>query len=444
MNRRVFIRSTAGTAALLATNPAWCSESQKEKISDEEVLERSARAIEQHRKGDGTILVQDERGKPIAGAKIKVQQLRHDFLFGCNLFAFGRCGSPELEEQYRSRFAALLNYCTLAFYWAAYEPERGKPHYNYTDEVVEWTRQHGIICKGHPLAWDHPVSSPNWLPDNPDEIQRLSTARVSDIVSRYAGRIDFWDVVNEATHLDKNPHKSKMATWAGALGPMEYVALHLKAARAANPNATLLVNDYRTDPAYYRILEALPRQSASPASKRLFDTIGIQSHMHGGVWPAAKAWSICQTYSKLGLPIHFTETTIVSGPKQGPGENWGPTSAEGEANQAEQTAGFYTTLFSHPAVQAITWWDFSDLGAWQRAPAGWLRKDMSPKPVYERLRSLIKGQWWTNVQGMTDAKGEFRTRAFYGAHRITAELANGQARTKELQWKRGEKNIFVL
>ena len=129
-------------------------------------------------------------------------------------------------------------------------------------------------------------------------------------------------------------------------------------------------------PAYYKILDSL-----ATTGKPLFDTVGIQSHMHGGVWPLHKVWDTCDTYSKLGRPLHFTESTIVSGPRKGPGENWGETTAEGEARQAEQTAKFYTALFAHPAVQAITWWDFSDLGAWQGAPAGWLRRDMSPKPV---------------------------------------------------------------
>ena len=204
-----------------------------------------------------------------------------------------------------------------------------------------------------------------------------------EIVSRYQGRIDIWDVVNEATHLADKRNKTKMADWAAALGAVPYVAEHLKVARAANPQATLLVNDYRIEPAYYKILDSLRDNG-----KLLFDTVGIQSHMHGGVWPLHKVWDTCDTYGKLGLPLHFTESTIVSGPRKGPGENWGATTAEGEARQAELTAKFYTALFAHPAVQAITWWDFSDLGAWQGAPAGWLRRDMSPKPVYERLMAL--------------------------------------------------------
>ena len=373
------------------------------------------------------------------GASVKVEQLRHDFLFGSNFFMFGHCGQPGLEEQYRGRFEALLNYCTLGFYWASYEGERGKPHYEYTDQVVAWTREHGITCKGHPLVWDHPAGSPQWLPDDPKEIERLSTARVRDIISRYQGRIDIWDVVNEATHLTNKPNKTKMADWAAALGAVPYVAEHLKVARAANPQATLLVNDYRIEPAYYKILDSL-RDNGKP----LFDTIGIQSHMHDGVWPLQKVWDTCDTYSQLGRPLHFTESTIVSGPRKGPGENWDETTPEGEARQAERTAKFYTSLFAHPAVAAITWWDFSDLDAWQGAPAGWLRRDMSAKPVYERLMSLIKGDWWTTTDGTTDAHGKVKVRAFYGMHHITTQLPSGQSMTKEVHLERGKKNQFEL
>ena len=439
MNRRTFLRAGTATAALLLSHPAWCAQEEKAKPTDDEILAQTKARIEQHRKGDGTITLRNAKGKAMPGVKVQVEQLRHDFLFGSNFFMFGHCGKPELEEQYRQRFASLLNYCTLGFYWADYERERGKPRYAYTDQVVAWTREHGIACKGHPLVWDHPGSSPNWLPDDPKEIERLSTTRVREIVSRYKGRIDIWDVVNEATHLTDKTNKSKMADWAAALGAVPYVVEHLKVARAANPQATLLVNDYRIEPAFYKILDNLRANG-----KLLFDTVGIQSHMHDGVWPLQKVWDTCDTYSKLGVPLHFTESTIVSGPRKGPGENWGATTPDGEAQQAELTAKFYTALFAHPAVQAITWWDFSDLGAWQGAAAGWLRRDMSPKPVYERLMALIKGEWWTKTEGTTDARGQVKARAFFGTYRITAQLPAGQSLSKELRWERGMKNQFEL
>jgi GH35 family endo-1,4-beta-xylanase len=223
-----------------------------------------------------------------------------------------------------------------------------------------------------------------------------------------------------------------------SMGAVPYVIEHLKIARAANPQATLLVNDYRTDPPFYRILDALRENGAL-----LFDAVGIQSHMHGGGWPLRRIWEVCDTYAKLGLPIHFTETTIVSGPRI-EGERWRASTPEGEAAQADYVPKFYTMLFAHPAVRALTWWDFSDQGAWQGAPAGWLRRDMSPKPVYERLQALIKGQWWTQAEGRTDAQGEVSLQAYFGAHRLTAQLPSGAVLTRDVRWARPGPNRFEL
>jgi GH35 family endo-1,4-beta-xylanase len=385
------------------------------------------------------VIVRGGDGKPIPGATVKVEQTRHDFLFGCNFFRFGRISDPEREEAYRQRFSALLNFATLGFYWPYYEPQQGKPIYEYTDKVADWCRPHGITCKGHPLVWD--FADPKWLPQDFAQIRQLSNARVREIVSRYKGKIDIWDVVNEPTHLGR--FKTRMGEWAISLGAAPYVIEHLKIARQANPHATLLVNDYRTDPPFYKILDGLREDG-----KLLFDTIGIQSHMHGGGWPLSRIWEVCDAYAKFGVPIHFTETTIVSGGRlSGAGSErsrWGPTTAEGEATQADYVPKFYTMLFAHPAVQAITWWDFSDDGAWQGAPAGLVRRDMSPKPVYERLMALIKSDWWTRLQGRTDERGEFSALACFGAQRLTVQLSNGRIVTKDVRWERGKENRFEI
>jgi GH35 family endo-1,4-beta-xylanase len=435
MNRRAFLKTSSVAAAWAATRALRrAAADQESRLGNDELLAQAKERIAKHRRGDGLIVVRDSAGSPIPNALVKVEQLRHDFLFGCNVFRFGRINDAEREARYRGLFAALLNYATLGFYWPYYEPERGKPIYDYTDKVADWCREHGISCKGHPLVWD--FADPRWLPQEFAEIRALSNARVREIVARYQGRIDIWDVVNEPTHLGR--FKTRMGEWAISMGAVPYVAEHLKLARAANPKATLLVNDYRTDPPFYQILDAL-RQDG----KLLFDTVGIQSHMHGGGWPLHRVWEVCDAYAKLGVPIHFTETTIVSGPRI-QGERWGETTPEGEAAQADYVLKFYTALFAHPAVQGITWWDFSDNGAWQGAPAGWLRKDMSPKLVYDRLLALIKKDWWTNAEGRTDAKGEFACQAFFGQHHLTAELPGGRTLTKEVHWQRGAANRFEL
>jgi hypothetical protein len=172
--------------------------------------------------------------------------------------------------------------------------------------------------------------------------------------------------------------------------------------------------------------------------------------MHQGVWPLPRVWETCETFARFGRPLHFTEVTILSGETrtginyQGPPATDWKTTPEGEAQQADYVADFYTLLFSHPSVRAITWWDLSDVqGAWLGAPAGLLRGDMTPKPAYERLLRLIKHDWWTNTSGQTDRAGDYRTRAFLGSYQITVTAA-GRARTVSAEVTRNEEARNVV
>jgi len=396
-----------------------------------QILEGAEARIEKHRKGDGVVRVVDAAGRPVAGATVQVEQTRHAFLFGCNIYWWGHSRTPEQEEAYRRRFADLLNYATLAFYWNGYEPQQGRPDHAHWEQVAQWCKENGVVTKGHPLAWNH--TDPPWLPDEPNEVMALQLGRITDCVSRFRGLIDRWDVVNEATTFD-NPEFLKRSpklsrTWQ-QIGQIEFARRCFKAARAANPSATLLINDYVTTPAYAKIIEQLVDDSG----KRLYDVIGIQSHMHLMIWTPSLVWDVCERFARFGVPLHFTETTILSGRR--PSERGKPwlSTPEGEAFQARETVRFYTLLFSHPAVQAITWWDFSDQGAWQGAPAGWLRHDMSPKPVYLAMKDLIKGKWWTaRLDGKTDKGGEFRFRGFKGTYRVKVDTPDGRSGRQTLE-----------
>ena len=436
MNRRTFLKTAACSTTLLAATPPWArSADGNAPRSDDDLLAEARERILRNRRSDGVIMVRDAAGKPVPGARVSIDQVRHEFLFGCNFFRFARINDPQREQEYRNRFAEVFNFATLPFYWNSYESQRGQPQYAYSEKAAIWCRDHRIACKGHPLVWDHPAGSPRWLPEDTQELAQLSNARVRDIVTRFKGHIGVWDVVNEATHLPQHVNKTRMAKWGAEIGNLRYTAEPLKIARAANPQAKLIVNDYRVDSPFLQLLESL-RDNRRP----LFDVVGIQSHMHGGGWPLANLWKHCDTYGKFELPVHFTETTIVSGARKGPGENWQPTSAEGEAKQADYVPKFYTMLFAHPAMEAITWWDFSDDGAWQGAAAGWVRKDMSPKPVYEHMHDLIKKQWWTKTEGRTNAEGQLKTSAFHGTQRITVRDSDGKEVTHEIEWRRGQPN----
>ena len=94
-------------------------------------------------------------------------------------------------------------------------------------------------------------------------------------------------------------------------------------------------------------------------------------------------------------------------------------------------------------MTAITWWDFSDRGAWQGAQAGLLRSNMSRKPAYDRLYHLVRERWWTHAVGMTEASGEARFRPFLGEHRIKVTTKAGERESALTLEKNGTTRLTV-
>jgi len=367
---------------------------------------------------------------------VNIEQINHAFLFGCNIFKLGRCRTPEDNANYERHFAELLNYATLPFYWWNYERRRGQPDDARTEEIVHWCKAHNVTTKGHPLAWNR--TEPQWLPDDSEAVMQAQFKRIERCVQRFKNDINIWDVVNEATHYDRPQCKEqapKLTEAVSRMGVGAYVCQAFKTAREANSKATLIINDYRTDPAYAeKVISQLVNENNQP----LYDVIGIQSHMHRNYWGAQQTWDVCERFAKFGKPLHFTETTIVSGPRKRQGWH---TTPEGEKTQAEQVAEFYRVLFSHPAVEAITWWNFTDQGAWQGAPAGFVRADMTPKPAYERLKDLIKDTWWTRTEVTLQSSGKAHFQGFFGQYKVTVH-SDGRKLTGSFWFDKNTKDII--
>jgi GH35 family endo-1,4-beta-xylanase len=377
------------------------------------------------RTGDMRVVVRGAGGKGVPGADVRVQMTRSAFLFGCNFYNLDPVNTEAWQTAYQREFTELFNYATLPFYWGGFEPERGKPQYERLEAMVRWCRDHGIERKGHPLVW-HEVW-PKWAPSSADEAVPLLRERVFAIIRRYRGLINYWDVLNEANNAAKFADRVGEGAWIKRDGAAAAVAMALGWAREAcgSKRGTLLYNDFNTGEENVRLLGQLQERDALP------EAIGIQSHMHDGAWPLSRAWETCERFAVFNRPIHFTEMTVLSSMKRPKSYSdvrrgdW-PTTPEGEAAQAEYVEKLYALLFSHPAMEAITWWDFSDRNAWRNAPSGLVREDMSPKPAYEKLRALIRGKWRTEAGGKTDASGRFSARAFHGDYRIVATSVEGR------------------
>jgi endo-1,4-beta-xylanase len=384
--------------------------------------------IKNNRMADATLTILKTDGTPLANQEVAVQQTRHKFLFGTAAFdlvplANGEYGGVELEqaEQRAAKLTALFNAATLPFYWARFEPMRGQPLTEKLINAARWCTQHNLLTKGHPLCW-HTLTADWLLGMRTPEVLAAQTARIQREVSDFRGRIDTWDVINEAVIMPVfDKYDNGLTRLCKETGRIETVKAMFAAARRANPSAILLINDFDVSPAYDILVEGCLEAGI------VIDAIGIQSHMHQGYWGIEKTLQILEHFARFNLPIHFTETTLVSGKLMPPEiidlndyqvQDW-PTTPAGEERQAQDTIHHYETLFAHPLVEAITWWDISD-GGWLNAPAGLLRRDGSSKPAYIELLKRIKGEWWTaTLKLVTDQDGKARFYGFLGDYELT-------------------------
>jgi len=236
----------------------------------------------------------------------------------------------------------------------------------------------------------------------------VQSSRVTEIVKRFAGKIEFWEVVNEPSHCRRLKIDAPYR-WA----------------RQADPKANLIVNDYHVmangHPPFFSLLEQ------AKGDRVPFDGIGIQAHEPRTMrFSLDRVRRILDNYATLGKDLHITEFTPTSSGQPITGSHlkgkWD------EAAQADYAVKFYKVCFAHPAVVAITWWDLCDAGAWLKG-GGMLRADLTPKPVYAALKDLIHGQWKTAVEGRTDPAGEFRFRGFHGKYAVRVDAPPASART---------------
>jgi endo-1,4-beta-xylanase len=392
------------------------------------IMENMDSEIRKNRTSNATVTLFHD-GSPVIHHDVLVQQKRHQFLFGSTwgqstiaLVNNELSGKEKEQAELRNEhFLDLFNQVTLPFYWARFEPRRGQPQTQRILNVARWYKDHGCTVKGHPLCW-HTLTA-NWLLSmSNQEILQAQVERIRRDVADFAGVIDQWDVINEAVIMPiYDRYDNGITRLCKQMGRIALIRRLFETARETNPHATLLLNDFDVSPAYDILVEGCLEAGIQ------IDVIGIQSHMHQGYWGRERTQQVLERFERFNLPIHFTENTILSGALMPPEivdlndyqvQEW-PSTPEGEQSQAQEVITHYKTLFSHPAVQAITWWDFSD-GGWLNAPAGLLRQDQSPKPAYNGLMDLVKGEWWLPPTRMwTDDKGQFSFCGFLGEYEVS-------------------------
>lgn len=402
----------------------------------------------QHRTVRAVVTLRGPGDASQASRRVTVRQVRHAFAFGNIGFdliglangdsttapdsPFGGASldqAPRLAELWLS----LFNTATLPFYWASFEPERGRPDTRRLRRTAEWFAERGCAVKGHPLVW-HTLAPPWLLELSPDAVEAEVRSRITRETQAFAGVIGTWDAINEVVIMpvfEKEPNA--ITQLCRRLGRVETVRLAVETARSAQPGLTLVLNDFDMSPAYEHLVEECLEAGIG------IDALGLQSHMHQGYWGEQRTLDVLGRFARFGLPLHLTETTLVSGDLMPPEiedlndfqvAHW-PSTPAGEERQADEIVRHYTTLLAHPAVDAITYWGISDDGAWLGAPAGLVRRDGTTKPAFDALRGLIKDEWWLGPTPVTpDDEGRIVIEGFAGDYEVEAD---GRRATVELR-----------
>ncbi|MHA1267055.1 MAG: endo-1,4-beta-xylanase [Candidatus Helarchaeota archaeon] len=399
---------------------------------DDQLLAGCDARIREYRTGLIEIQLQNATdGSPLQGWTVNYSHIKHEFVFGCNIYGFDSFSTPEDNNIYKARFKQLFEFAVLPFYWANYEPTEGTfPTEASVNTTLAWCLQNNITTKGHPLAWTR--SLPTWWNSYNESKQReLLETRIQTLVSKYQGQIDWWDVVNEPIHT----------TPLAGMSAFDYCRNAYLWAKAANPSAHLTINDYGIvghdvfggGPFYNLINDLL-------AAGTPIDAIGVQLHEPRTDWvPATEIWDTFDAYACLGKPIYVTEFTPISSPTIPITNSW-KKGTWTEENQAEYARRFYTLCFSHPACEGIIWWDLADTFSWLEG-GGLLREDLTPKPVYTTLDQLINHDWRTFGTQLTNASGWIHFQGFFGDYNISVQSG---AYNFIISASSGNKNQFII
>ena len=395
-----------------------------------------------HRIGKKSITILKKDGEPLANANVSVTQKKHDFLFGCAEFSSMAYANGELDSEKAKisksvfdKFFQLFNFTTLPFYWETFEPNEMQIEENRLKRTAEWFKSNDCMVKGHPLCW-HSIFPSGMSELTNKQMLSVLQKRIEHLVGEFTGIIDIWDVINEPVIMPAfTKNDNGLTKLCREIGRINMIRETFTAAGKANSCATLMTNDYfvindlvKANIDSYEILI----ESCLEAGIGI-NAIGIQSHMYQGFWGLELTKEILERFGRFGLPLHFTECTIISGHLI-PSElmdlndyvvsNW-PSTPDGEEKQAKEAALFYKALFEEHSVESITWWEFVD-GNWLGAPSGFITKDNRVKPIYNEMYKLIKQDWWTgsNVY-QTDDYGRIHISGFYGDYEISYKFKSG-------------------
>ncbi len=139
-------------------------------------------------------------------------------------------------------FTDQMGVATIMAYWKySTHNQEGTYTWSEMDASVALAEQMNAEMHGHPLVWGSDPHIPDWVLAKPlDQGEAIMLDHIEHVAGRHAGKIDVWDVVNEAIEDDGTYRDSY---WNRSMTG-EYIIKAFDKAHQADPNADLIYNDY--------------------------------------------------------------------------------------------------------------------------------------------------------------------------------------------------------
>lgn len=189
--------------------------------------------------------------------------------------------------------------------WLLLEPEQDKFDFYLADKYVNLGLENNMHIVGHTLIWHSQL--PNFVEktSSADVLNNRIKNHINLVVGRYKGKINAWDVVNEALNEDGTYRESVFYKLLGE----SFIENAFRLAAKADPDAELIYNDYN-------LCEEPKRSGAVKMIKNLqkkgikIDGLGIQAHWQLTTPSLKEIEESIVAFSELGVKVMFTELDV--------------------------------------------------------------------------------------------------------------------------------------
>ena len=297
-----------------------------------------------------------------------------------NGFLFGAAAAAAIDSDplYRNLYVTQTRLITtdVALKIGAIAPQPGPKHFESADRLLAFCNQHRIAMRGHCLVWNE--WNPDWVKNmTKAERQAYFDSYIEEVVARYIGKLQSWDVVNEPFWPGHNaPGGFRIGPWYDAFGP-DYIRRAFQRAAQVDPHTKLVLNEAQTerDDALGLAVRAglLKLVADLKQSGVKLDAIGLQGHLQPQ-YPhdPGRFNEFLHKLADLGVDIYITEFDVCD-------DVFPDDVAARDAAVARTAQQFLEPTLRHPAVKALVAWELADNYSFYRSMA------KSKNPLSTRL-----------------------------------------------------------